>query len=241
MSAGEGRAKRRCVLRKRAVPSAAHYVGYVEDEETPEMIMRKFEEMERILAGHAPAAGGGACGGGSGVGAQQLARDGSGDGASAGASGHQQQQSQGEEEEGDADGGGALGEAQLRAIFKATSIFNVRSVLGGNEALLSRSGAGARPGGGGGSGSWGGSGGWGAGDRAVWSDGELCSGVGEGGGRPSPSIWRPVRLAPALAPPRPTPSRPSPRPPTADEERSLLEELRGFWSDDDEWGGPAKR
>jgi hypothetical protein len=45
-----GRAKRRCVLRRAALPSAAHYVGYVEDDETPAMIMRKFEEMERVLA-----------------------------------------------------------------------------------------------------------------------------------------------------------------------------------------------
>lgn len=37
------RPKRRCVARKTAVPSAVHYVGYVEDDETPEMIMRKFE------------------------------------------------------------------------------------------------------------------------------------------------------------------------------------------------------
>lgn len=30
------------------VPSAIHYLGYVEEDETPEMIMKKFEEMERI-------------------------------------------------------------------------------------------------------------------------------------------------------------------------------------------------
>lgn len=46
----EQRPKRRCVARRSALPSAAHYVGYVEDDETPEMIMRKFEEMERLLA-----------------------------------------------------------------------------------------------------------------------------------------------------------------------------------------------
>ncbi|MEW5318452.1 MAG: hypothetical protein WDW38_009673 [Sanguina aurantia] len=44
------RAKRLCVSRKAAVPSATHYVGYVEDEETPEMIMKKFEELERVVA-----------------------------------------------------------------------------------------------------------------------------------------------------------------------------------------------
>jgi hypothetical protein len=45
----ERRPKRRCAARKLAVPSAAHYVGYVEDEETPEMIMRKFEELDRVV------------------------------------------------------------------------------------------------------------------------------------------------------------------------------------------------
>ena len=32
------------------VPSAALYVGYCEDFETPEMIERKFEELERVMA-----------------------------------------------------------------------------------------------------------------------------------------------------------------------------------------------
>jgi hypothetical protein len=30
------------------MPSAVHYVGYVEDDETPEMIMKKFEELEKV-------------------------------------------------------------------------------------------------------------------------------------------------------------------------------------------------
>lgn len=45
------RPRRRCTSRhatNRNMPSAIHYVGYVEDDETPEMIMRKFEELERI-------------------------------------------------------------------------------------------------------------------------------------------------------------------------------------------------
>lgn len=44
------RVKRLCVSRKAAIPSATHYVGYVEDEETPEMIMKKFEELDRVVA-----------------------------------------------------------------------------------------------------------------------------------------------------------------------------------------------
>lgn len=30
------------------MPSAVHYVGYVEEDETPEMIMKKFEELEKV-------------------------------------------------------------------------------------------------------------------------------------------------------------------------------------------------
>ncbi len=45
----ERSSKRRSVLRrKETMPSAVHYVGYVEDDETPESIARKFEELERI-------------------------------------------------------------------------------------------------------------------------------------------------------------------------------------------------
>jgi hypothetical protein len=50
MSEMEGgrRPKRICAARKTAAPSAVHYVGYVEDNETPEMIMKKFEELEKV-------------------------------------------------------------------------------------------------------------------------------------------------------------------------------------------------
>ena len=44
------RPKRRCAQRlARNLPSAAHYVGYVEEDETPAMIMKKFEELERVM------------------------------------------------------------------------------------------------------------------------------------------------------------------------------------------------
>lgn len=44
------RPKRRCSSRTRqaAAPSAVHYVGYVEEDETPEAIMKKFEELDRV-------------------------------------------------------------------------------------------------------------------------------------------------------------------------------------------------
>lgn len=31
------------------LPASHHFVGYVEDDETPEMIMKKFEELERYM------------------------------------------------------------------------------------------------------------------------------------------------------------------------------------------------
>eukprot|EP00803_Ostreobium_quekettii_P009047 evm.model.scf_1524.3 EVM.evm.TU.scf_1524.3 scf_1524:18566-23824(+) len=48
---GLRRSSRRSAGRSRnRMPSATHYIGYVEDAETPEMIMKKFEELDRIMA-----------------------------------------------------------------------------------------------------------------------------------------------------------------------------------------------
>ena len=49
---GAGRPKRRCSSRAKvsAAPSAVHYVGYVEEDETPEAIMKKFEELDKVRA-----------------------------------------------------------------------------------------------------------------------------------------------------------------------------------------------
>ena len=41
------RPKRRAASRPK-LPSASHYVGYVDDSETPEMIAKKFEALERV-------------------------------------------------------------------------------------------------------------------------------------------------------------------------------------------------
>ena len=46
--------RRKCAWKAAAAPSAVHYVGYVEDDETPESIARKFEELERIEAAARP-------------------------------------------------------------------------------------------------------------------------------------------------------------------------------------------
>jgi hypothetical protein len=127
----EGRSKRRCVLRKTVVPDAVHYVGYVEEEETPEMIMKKFEELERIMAknntDNSPAD-------------QQVAL---GDAAGTGLKQAEQQEE--------------LGHAQLQEIFKATSVFSVKAVLGNNQALMDKQVIREQDG--------------------CWSDGDLCSGI----------------------------------------------------------------
>ncbi|KAF8068428.1 clcD [Scenedesmus sp. PABB004] len=121
----EARPKRRSVLRKNALPDATHYVGYVEDEETPEMIMKKFEEMERIRA--APAARAASPGDG-----QEPAERGAGAaGPSVGGGGG----TAGGGGAGDA-GAGPLDQAQLMQVFKATSMYNVKSVLSNNAALM---------------------------------------------------------------------------------------------------------
>lgn len=48
MAEGEGKRARRTCTVKAQGPSAAHYVGYVEDDETIEAIMKKFEAVERV-------------------------------------------------------------------------------------------------------------------------------------------------------------------------------------------------
>lgn len=116
----EGRSKRRCVLRKTAVPSSIHYVGYVEEEETPEMIMRKFEELERIMDNKKSKA------------ADGNQSDAAGCSAPPDTSNTDDQQQTQQELEDDS----LLDADQLQEIFKATSIFSVKSVLGNNEVLL---------------------------------------------------------------------------------------------------------
>jgi hypothetical protein len=109
---GKGRAKRRCASRSRstAVPSAVHYVGYVEDDETPEMIMAKFAELEKIkhaIADKAP----------------PTEEDAPEDPVQQ----QQQQQEQTDQQ---------LNDEQLLQVFKQTSMFNVRTALDNNTMLL---------------------------------------------------------------------------------------------------------
>ncbi len=114
---------------KSLVPSAVHYVGYVEDGETPEMIMKKFEELQRIqdaamnrqrdgAAGHAPP--GSSAAGASGA---DAVADLNGEGQPSTSGTAQPPGNEGE----------ALDEASLLEVFKQTSIYNVRAALADNE------------------------------------------------------------------------------------------------------------
>ncbi|CAL5228471.1 g11612 [Coccomyxa viridis] len=106
------RLRRRRAGNNAAMPSAVHYVGYVEEDETPEMIMKKFEELEKVMAhseGPANAAG----------------------------PAPQEQTAQPDAPGEQLHKGAGLTEAQLMEVFKQTSIFNVRSALANNHALMS--------------------------------------------------------------------------------------------------------
>ena len=120
---GGRRPKRRCATRNAhtaAMPSATHYVGYVEDEETPEMIMAKFLELERIQQ------------------AVQEAKD------APEAPVQNTDDKQGEIaavpiEEDDvhpSQNGQSLTDEQLLQVFKQTSMFNVKTALQDNAMLM---------------------------------------------------------------------------------------------------------
>ena len=98
--------RRRAQLRRRArARSSAHYVGYVEDDETPEAIMKKFEALERVqqaMTQQPPAGGDGGAAGGAAGGEADVKQ---------------------------------LTEEQLQEVFKPTSVFTVKSATAGPEFL----------------------------------------------------------------------------------------------------------
>lgn len=57
----DGLRPRRRMSRPSQLPSAAYYVGYVEEGETPQMIMKKFEELEKVRTGSTIVKGAGMC------------------------------------------------------------------------------------------------------------------------------------------------------------------------------------
>ena len=94
------------------VPSAVHYVGYVEDDETPEMIMSKFQELENIQRQASATVGEDV----NGAGTCPVV---------------------GDEDAGLERGGRetALTDDQLLQVFKQTSMFNVKTALQNNAML----------------------------------------------------------------------------------------------------------
>jgi N6-adenosine-specific RNA methylase IME4 len=114
------------------MPSAVHYVGYVEDDETPEMIMAKFIELEQIKAAaeearQAAQLSAAEPGEPAGDGAAAAPAAPAGDGGAAAP-----------EAAPAAPGGGAqdLSDEQLLQVFKQTSMFNVKTAMQDNAMLL---------------------------------------------------------------------------------------------------------
>ncbi|KAL3145500.1 hypothetical protein ABBQ32_003324 [Trebouxia sp. C0010 RCD-2024] len=107
------RPKRRCSSRSKqsAAPSAVHYVGYVEEDETPEAIMKKFEELDKVMAAGQTEAS-----------TTKPASDTEGEIP--------------EQPEPSYSADHGLTDDQLMEVFKQTSIFNVKSALANNQNLM---------------------------------------------------------------------------------------------------------
>lgn len=114
------RPKRRCATNTHydssALPSAVHYVGYVEDDETPEMIMAKFVELEKIQKAEL-----------------SLKNE----------TNAKSMETNTEDSEGEGDPSKeqrgskqTLTDEQLLEVFKQTSMFNVKTALKDNAMLL---------------------------------------------------------------------------------------------------------
>lgn len=116
---GQRRSSRRIVRNRYRLPSSAHYVGYVEDNETPDMIMRKFDELDKVITGDMASQT-------EGTPSTQLNHKKALDHELHGA-----MTSSGKEL--------LLNEEQLKEIFKRTSIFNVKSTIAANHALVANS------------------------------------------------------------------------------------------------------
>jgi N6-adenosine-specific RNA methylase IME4 len=93
------------------VPSAVHYVGYVEEDETPEMIMAKFQELEEIQRKASAER-------------ERVAE--AGDKDESGAAGDEVVNPSQENQ---------LTDEQLLQVFKQTSMFNVKTALQDNAVL----------------------------------------------------------------------------------------------------------
>jgi len=109
---------------RRQKPNAALYVGYVEDDETPEMIMKKFAQMEAIQQA-----------------AQNQQSKKSGGSGKPGKSDKAEMSDSDEEVTGagaGANGGSALTEEQLISLFNDTSYYSVNSLQRNNDIMFAK-------------------------------------------------------------------------------------------------------
>lgn len=106
---------------RRQKPNAALYVGYVEDDETPEMIMKKFAQMEAIQQA-----------------AKKQQSKKSGHGGRPGKSDKAEMSDSDEEDAGANGGGSALTEEQLVSLFNDTSYYSVNSLQRNNDIMFQK-------------------------------------------------------------------------------------------------------
>jgi len=102
---------------RRKKPNAALYVGYVEDDETPDMIMKKFEMMERMAE------------------ANRQAKAQANAGKKSSKSSKAEMSDSDEEEQG---GDQGLTEEQLVSLFQDTSYYSVNSLQRNNEIMFQK-------------------------------------------------------------------------------------------------------
>lgn len=140
--------RRGCAAARNVVPSSVHYLGYVEEDETPEAIEKKFEELAKVRAlpglnSKLISVAGLECASRAAFKVTRWLLDAQVE-AAAGAASKAQREAREVEGSGAEPGSGGvaelaeagLTEEQLMEVFKQTSIFNVRSAMAGNEALL---------------------------------------------------------------------------------------------------------
>ena len=99
---------------RRAKPNPALYVGYVEDDETPEMIMKKFAQMEQMAAANAKNKK-----------KKELT------------SADKAEMSDSDEEAND-DNNEALSEQQLAELFNETSYYSITSLQRNNDIMFTK-------------------------------------------------------------------------------------------------------
>ena len=100
---------------RRAKPNPALYVGYVEDDETPEMIMKKFAQMEQMAAANV---------------AKKKKKELT--------SADKAEMSDSDEERNKEENNEALTEQQLAELFNETSYYSINSLQRNNDIMFTK-------------------------------------------------------------------------------------------------------